>query len=204
MRPNKLREKLNAGEPTLATHIHTTWPSIVEALGHTGAYDYVEFVAEYGPFDLHDLDNLARAAELWDLGTMIKVDAENRAYVAQRAIGSGFGSVLFADVRDPDDARACVRCVRADAPGDEGTYGVAMRRIAYMSLWRHPRIRPSSARRGRGFDDRKAKCRRRSRGHALGKRGRDGPVGRGRLLYERRQGRPARRARNCRSRREGL
>ena len=71
----------------------------------------MEFVAEYGPFDLHDLDNLARAAELWDLGTMIKVDAENRAYVAQRAIGSGFGSVLFADVRDPDDARACVRCV---------------------------------------------------------------------------------------------
>ena len=55
MRPNKLREKLNAGEPTLGTHIHTTWPSIVEALGHTGAYDYVEFVAEYGPFDLHDL-----------------------------------------------------------------------------------------------------------------------------------------------------
>ena len=41
--------------------------------------------------------------------------------------------MLFADVRDPDDARACVRCVRADAPGDEGTYGVAMRRIAYMS-----------------------------------------------------------------------
>ena len=41
--------------------------------------------------------------------------------------------MLFADVRDPDDAQACVRCVRADAPGDEGTYGVAMRRIAYMS-----------------------------------------------------------------------
>jgi 4-hydroxy-2-oxoheptanedioate aldolase len=31
----------------------------VEAIGHTGLYDYVEFVGEYGPFDLHDLDNLA-------------------------------------------------------------------------------------------------------------------------------------------------
>ena len=132
MRTNKLREKLNADAPTLATHIHTTWPTIIEVLGHTGAYDYVEFVAEYAPFDLHDLDNLARAAELHDLGTMIKVDAEHRAYVAQRAVGSGFGSVLFADVRDPEEARECVRCVRADAPGDEGTYGVAMRRFAYM------------------------------------------------------------------------
>ena len=153
MRSNKLREKLNAGEPTLGTHIHTTWPSIVEAIGHTGEYDYVEFVAEYGPFDLHDLDNLARAAELWDLGTMIKVDAENRAYVSQRAIGSGFGSVLFADVRDPDDARACVRCVRADAPGDEGTYGVAMRRFAYMSYGGTEEYVQALRRRGRGVDD---------------------------------------------------
>src|SRR5947208_24662 len=51
MRPNKLRELLKANKPTLSTHIHTTWPSVVEAIGHTGLYDYVEFVGEYGPFD---------------------------------------------------------------------------------------------------------------------------------------------------------
>ena len=62
MKKNSLREKLNNNEPSLSTHIHTTWPSVVEALGHTGSYDYVEFVAEYGSFDLHDLDNLCRAA----------------------------------------------------------------------------------------------------------------------------------------------
>jgi hypothetical protein len=33
MRPNKLRELLTAGKPTIGTHIHTTWPSIVEAKG---------------------------------------------------------------------------------------------------------------------------------------------------------------------------
>ena len=60
MRPNKLREILNGGQPSLATHIHTVWPSVVELVGHTGRYDYVEFVGEYGPYDLHDLDNLGR------------------------------------------------------------------------------------------------------------------------------------------------
>ena len=35
MRANILREKLNAGKATVSTHIHTVWPSIVEALGHT-------------------------------------------------------------------------------------------------------------------------------------------------------------------------
>lgn len=132
MRTNTLRELLTAGKPTLGTHIHTTWPSVVEAIGHTGMFDYVEFVAEYGPFDLHDLDNLCRAAELHGLSSMIKVDQEPRSFIAQRAIGSGFQSVLFADCRSVEDVQECVRIVRADTPEDKGTYGVATRRFSYM------------------------------------------------------------------------
>jgi 4-hydroxy-2-oxoheptanedioate aldolase len=132
MRPNKLRELLKADKPTLSTHIHTTWPSVVEAIGHTGVYDYVEFVGEYGPYDLHDLDNLCRAAELYDMSMMIKVDQEPRGFLAQRAIGSGFHSVLFADCRSADDVRECVRIVRPETPEDGGTYGVATRRFTYM------------------------------------------------------------------------
>jgi 2-keto-3-deoxy-L-rhamnonate aldolase RhmA len=132
MRPNKLRELLKADKPTLATHIHTTWPSIVEAIGCTGLYDYVEFVGEYGPYDLHDLDNLCRAAELHNMSMMIKVDQEPRSFLAQRAIGSGFHSVLFADCRSVDDVRECIRIVRPETPEDGGTYGVATRRFTYM------------------------------------------------------------------------
>ena len=132
MRPNTFRQLLTEDRPTLGTHIHSTWPSVIEALGHTGLYDYVEFVAEYGPFDLHDLDNLARAAELFNLSTMIKVDQEPRGFIAQRAIGSGFQSLLFADCRDAAEVRECVSIARADTPEDGGTYGVGTRRFAYM------------------------------------------------------------------------
>jgi 4-hydroxy-2-oxoheptanedioate aldolase len=132
MRPNKLRKLLNDGKPTVSTHIHTVWPSVVEAIGHTGIYDYVEFVAEYAPYDLHELDNLCRAAELYDLGMMIKVDYEPHRFVAQRAIGSGFGSVLFADCHNVAEAQACIRAVRPDTPEDAGEHGVGMRRFAYM------------------------------------------------------------------------
>jgi 4-hydroxy-2-oxoheptanedioate aldolase len=132
MRRNKLRQLLQAGQPTIGTHVHSTWPSIVEALGHTHAYDYVEFVAEYAPWDLYALDDFCRAAELHDLGTMIKVDQEPGRFQAQRAIGAGFESVLFADCRTVDDARACVRAVRADTPDAGGYHGAATRRFAYM------------------------------------------------------------------------
>ena len=132
MRSNKLRELLNAGQPTVATHIHTTWPSIIEAIGHTGMYDYVEFVGEYGPYDLHDLDNMCRAGELHNMGMMIKIDQEPRGFLAQRAIGSGFQSVLFSDCRSADEVRECVRIARPETPEDGGTYGVATRRFTYM------------------------------------------------------------------------
>ena len=132
MRRNKLRDLLNNGQPTLGTHLHSTWPAMVEAVGHTGMFDYIEFVAEYTPYDLHDLDNICRAAELHDLSTMIKVDAANREFTAQRAVGSGFQSVLFADIHSVEDARACIQTVRADTPEDGGHFGAAMRRMAYM------------------------------------------------------------------------
>ena len=132
MRANKFRELLKADKPTIGTHIHTTWPSIVEAIGHTGTYDYVEFVAEYGPFDLYAFDDMCRAAELYGMSMMVKVDQEPRGFIAQRAIGSGFQSVLFSDCRSADEVRECVAIARPETPEDGGTYGVATRRFTYM------------------------------------------------------------------------
>ena len=132
MRENKLSAMLAAGEPTLGTRIHSVWPGVVEALGHAGGFDYFEFLAEYAAFDLHDLDNLCRAAELHGLGSMIKIDQEPRTYLAQRSIGAGFQGVLYADCRNVDDARACIATARAETPDQAGTYGVGTRRMAYM------------------------------------------------------------------------
>jgi 4-hydroxy-2-oxoheptanedioate aldolase len=132
MRRNKLRQILKDGKPSFSTHIHSTWPSLIEAIGHTGLYDYVEFVAEYGPYDIYDFDNMARAAELFDMDLMIKVDFANQRYVSQRAIGSGFGSVLYADCHTVEDAQECVKSARPDTIADGGTYGVATRRFTYM------------------------------------------------------------------------
>lgn len=133
MKRNKLREKLQADQPTLGTHIHNRWPTIVEIAGHSGLFDYVEFEAEYSPFDLQGLDDFCRAAELYDMATMIKVDQEPRTFLAQKAIGSGFKSVLFADCRTVEDVQAAIKAVRPDTPEDQGVHGVGMRRFSYMS-----------------------------------------------------------------------
>ncbi|MBV8411678.1 MAG: 2,4-dihydroxyhept-2-ene-1,7-dioic acid aldolase [Alphaproteobacteria bacterium] len=133
MRRNLLREKLKKGQPTVGTHILSCWPTLVELIGHSGQYDYVEFTAEYAPFDMHDLDNLGRAFEVAGLAGMIKIEQTQYIHQAMRAIGSGFQSVLFADIRTVDDARTAVNAVRAETTMARGTRGrgltgVGMRR----------------------------------------------------------------------------
>ncbi|MFN8511217.1 MAG: aldolase/citrate lyase family protein [Thermomicrobiales bacterium] len=135
MRRNRLRELLNAGQPTLGTHLHISWPSVTELVGYAGHFDYVEFVAEYAPYDLYALENLGRAISVFDhLTGMMKIEQEPRNYLTIRALGSGIQNVLFADVRTAADAEACVRAVRAESPDGGGIHGVGMRRDVRFTI----------------------------------------------------------------------
>jgi len=128
MRKNKLREKLKEDKCTLGARLLSVWPGMVEIVGHTGMFDYVEYLGEYSSWDLHDLENFGRAVELFDMSSMIKVDQNNRAFIAQRALGSGIQNVLFTDIRTIEDARECVNIVRAETPIKKGINGAANRR----------------------------------------------------------------------------
>lgn len=117
---------MRQGKPTIGTRILSSWPGIIEVIGHTGTIDYVEFLGEYAPYSLYALDEMGRASELFNMSTMIKIDAEPRTFIAQRAIGSGIQNVLFADIRDVNDAEEAVRAVRAEP---KGWNGCSMRRV---------------------------------------------------------------------------
>ncbi len=133
MRPNKLKELISRGKPTVGTHILSTWPGIVEVIGYTQEVDYIEFAAEYAPFDLYDLENIARACDLTSISSMIKVDQEPRTFLATRALGSGIQNVLFADIRNAEDAELCVKSVKVETPREKGLQGCHMRRsVRYL------------------------------------------------------------------------
>lgn len=129
MRYNKLRKILNEGRPSTATRISSTWPFYTELAGVSGNFDYIEFLAEYAPFTELDLENLARAAELYDMATMIKLDFQNRGSVAQRAVGAGFQAILFTDHRNAEEVRETVRMMKPETPQDGGIFGFPNRRF---------------------------------------------------------------------------
>lgn len=129
MNKNRLRELLRADKPSLGTRISAQWPMIAELVGSTGNFDYIEYVAEYSPFDQYDLENIPRACELTNMGSMLKVDFQNRKYVAQKAIASGFQAILFTDHKTPEEVRDSLIAVKADEPSSGGRFGYPNRRF---------------------------------------------------------------------------
>ena len=112
MRHNRLRALLTANQPSIGTHLLSSWPTLVNFVGDAGNYDYVEFTAEYAPFHMHDLDNRG-ALELKNLGGLSRSNKPDGP-IGRCAIGSGFQAVLFANLRTVADAEACVAAVRAE------------------------------------------------------------------------------------------
>ncbi len=134
MKRNRLRELLNEGKPTFGTHVLTPWPGIVEVIGHSGAFDYIESVGEYSPFSLEQLDNFGRTIELFpNMSSMMKVEEQAKGFIATRAIDAGIQNVLFTDCRSAEEVRECIRLVRPETPEAGGTHGSSMRRnVGYV------------------------------------------------------------------------
>jgi 2-keto-3-deoxy-L-rhamnonate aldolase RhmA len=130
VKKNRLRELLRAGKPTWGTHLQIPWPRLWELIGHTGAFDYIEFHAENTSFTLEQFESYGRAIELFpNMSSMIKVEEHSRGFIATRAIDSGIQNVLFTDCRNADEVRECIRIVRAETPDAGGTHGANARRI---------------------------------------------------------------------------
>ncbi len=120
---NKLREILNAGGMSVATRISSRWGLLTELAAQSGAYDYVEYLGESAPFAVEDYENLARACELHGMGSIVKIDFQNRAWTAQKALAAGMQGILFADCKTPEEVRECICATMPDAPQYGGRFG---------------------------------------------------------------------------------
>ncbi|MBV9577931.1 MAG: 2,4-dihydroxyhept-2-ene-1,7-dioic acid aldolase, partial [Chloroflexi bacterium] len=45
MRENRLRTLIDEGKPTFGTRVQSSWPTIIEIVGRSQNFDYVEFLA---------------------------------------------------------------------------------------------------------------------------------------------------------------
>jgi len=129
MKGNRLRELLNEGKPTMGIQVISPWPGIVEVIGNSGAFDYIQYVGEYSPFSLEQMDNFGRAIDLFpNMSSVMKVEEQTRGFIATRAIDAGIQNILFSDCRSAEEVRECIRFVRSETPEAGGIHGYNSRR----------------------------------------------------------------------------
>lgn len=128
IRPNKLRECLRNNLPSIGTRIESPWAYMTELAAASGFFDYIEFEGEYSPHTEPDVENICRAAELYGCATVVKVDRQNRFFMAQKAIACGASGILFADMYTADDVADSINAITSSYPGG-GIFGRPNRRL---------------------------------------------------------------------------
>jgi 2-keto-3-deoxy-L-rhamnonate aldolase RhmA len=121
---NSLRELLNEGKGTLSTRIGTPNTKLVETIGRSGVFDYIELLAEGTEFSNWELEDFCRAVELYPhLTAIIKVGNQPEHFdYLEKAIGAGFRGVVFADCMTAEDVERCVKAVTPARPDLGGTF----------------------------------------------------------------------------------
>lgn len=128
MRPNRLRYCLENNIPTISTRIESPWAYMTELAAASGHFDFIEYEGEYAPHTEEELENVCRAAELYGCATVVKVDRQNRNFMAQKAIACGAHGILFADMYTAEEVAETIDAITSSYPGG-GIFGRPNRRL---------------------------------------------------------------------------
>lgn len=120
MRENKVKAKLNSGEVSVVLSGHMT-PDIVDWLGPLG-FDGVWIEGEHGPVDFKDIPDLTRAADLWGMTSVVRVNL-NTPGVIYRTLDVGAQGIVVPHVNTKEEAEAVVSAGKFAPIGERGMYG---------------------------------------------------------------------------------
>ncbi len=119
LRENRVKRKLERGEVATVATGHTT-SDMVEMVGMMG-FDGVWIETEHGPLDFADIPDLTRAADLWGLTSVARVN-QNVPGVIYRTFDVGAQGVVVPHVNTAEEARAVVDAGKFAPLGARGMY----------------------------------------------------------------------------------
>ena len=119
LRENRVKRKLERGEvATVASGLMT--PDLVDMLGPMG-FDGVWIETEHGPIDFADVPDLTRAADLWGMTSVVRVN-QNVPGVIYRTFDVGAQGVVVPHVNSAAEARSVVDAGKFAPVGARGMY----------------------------------------------------------------------------------
>ncbi len=128
LRPNRVRRKLEAGEPVFIVG-GVTHADDIDALGPIG-FDGIWLEGEHGGVDAADLGNLTRACDIWGMTSLVRVNRNDQGLI-YRTLDRGAQAIVVPHVDTRADAENVVAGGKFPPLGKRGLftsrqgYGVA-------------------------------------------------------------------------------
>jgi len=118
MKPNRVKEKLKAGQPSVGAWINIGHPAVAEIMADAG-FEWLALDAEHAPFSLESLQSMLQAMSRTDVVPIIRVPANDPVPIKQ-VLDLGPGGLVIPMVNTAEQARAAVRACRYPPEGIRG------------------------------------------------------------------------------------
>ena len=119
LRPNRIRRKLEAGEPAFVIGGFTHADDI-DAFGPVG-FDGVWLEGEHGGVDAADLGNLTRACDIWGMTSVVRVNRNEQGLI-YRTLDRGAQAIVVPHVDTRADAENLVAGGKFPPLGKRGLF----------------------------------------------------------------------------------
>jgi 4-hydroxy-2-oxoheptanedioate aldolase len=130
MKTNRMKEKLEAGEPVFGVSVMIPSPQIVEMVGAAG-FDWVLLDCEHGTLTLESVELMAMAAEACGITAIARPATRSAEHILQVLDRGGMG-VQVPHVNTATDAREVIAAVKYHPAGRRGL-AAGTRAAAYDS-----------------------------------------------------------------------
>lgn len=119
MRPNRVKEKLAAGETAFVIG-HLGSADEIDQFGSIG-FDGVWLEAEHGSVDFADIPDLTRACDIWGMTSILRVN-QNVQSIIYRGLDRGVQGIVVPHVNTREEAENVVQGGKFSPIGQRGLY----------------------------------------------------------------------------------
>ena len=119
MRPNRVRKKMDAGEPAFVCSGFTHAEDI-DSFGPNG-FDGIWLEGEHGSVDAADLGNLTRACDIWGMTSVVRVNKNDQGLI-YRTLDRGAQGVIVPHVDTAEEAQNVVNGGKFAPLGKRGLF----------------------------------------------------------------------------------
>jgi 4-hydroxy-2-oxoheptanedioate aldolase len=118
MKPNRMKEKLRAGEAAFGVSVMIPSPQIVEMIAAAG-FDWVLLDCEHGTLTLESVELMAMAAEASGITPIARPATKSPDHILQ-VLDRGVMGVQVPHVNTPEEAREVIAAVKYHPAGKRG------------------------------------------------------------------------------------